>query len=97
VQPCLPECEELRGCDLAIAYSCIVNSPSALSYLFLDKIHAPLQEYKREGDEISSFYVKRSRYIAFFGLVDLTGNDEGRSPQYECRPTQLNSGNLIHP
>lgn len=64
-----------------------------LAHLFLDKIHAPLREYKREGDEISSFYVKRSRHIAFFGSVDLTGHDEGGSPQYERRPTQLNSGN----
>jgi len=30
-----------------------------LAYLFLNKIYAPLREYKRERDEISSFYVKR--------------------------------------
>ena len=29
-----------------------------LGHLFLDKIHAPLQDYQRSGDEISSFYVK---------------------------------------
>ncbi len=47
-----------------------------LAHLFLDKIHAPLKEYKREGNEISSFYIKRSRHIAFFGSVDLTGHHE---------------------
>jgi hypothetical protein len=43
-----------------------------LNHLFLDKVHAPLQAYQRGGDEISSFYVKRSRHIAFFGEVNLT-------------------------
>jgi len=64
-----------------------------LAHLFLDKIHTPLQEYKRDGDEITSFYVKRSRHIAFFGSVDLTGYHESGSPQHERGPTQLYSGN----
>lgn len=40
-----------------------------LGDLFLDKIHAPLQCYHRSGDGISSFYVKRSRHVAFFGAL----------------------------
>jgi hypothetical protein len=44
-----------------------------LNHLFLDRIHAPLETYRRGGDEITSFYVKRSRHIAFFGALDLTG------------------------
>ncbi|RDL36259.1 uncharacterized protein BP5553_06871 [Venustampulla echinocandica] len=44
-----------------------------LNHLFLDKIHAPLHWHQRGGDEISSFYVKRSRHRAFFGALDLTG------------------------
>jgi hypothetical protein len=50
-----------------------------LAHLFLDKIHVPLSKYRRDGDEISSFYVKRLRHIAFFGTIDLTGSQEGPS------------------
>jgi hypothetical protein len=42
------------------------------NHLFLEKIHAPLQEYQKGGDEISSFFVKRSRHLTFFGPLDLT-------------------------
>ncbi|KAH6661610.1 hypothetical protein B0J14DRAFT_690371 [Halenospora varia] len=50
-----------------------------LENLFLDKIHASLLEYRRGGDEISSFYVKRSRHRAFFGAVNLAANQQGQS------------------
>jgi hypothetical protein len=50
-----------------------------LGHLFLDKIHAPLQDYQRAGDEISSFYVKRSRHIAFFGTLALENNPQNTS------------------
>jgi hypothetical protein len=43
-----------------------------LNHLFLDKVHTPIQAYQRGGEEISSFYVKRSRHIAFFGAINLT-------------------------
>ena len=45
-----------------------------LIHLFLSTIHAPLQEYQKGGDEISSFYVKHSRHIAFFGALNPTGD-----------------------
>ncbi|KAH8674430.1 hypothetical protein BGZ60DRAFT_403952 [Tricladium varicosporioides] len=45
-----------------------------LNHLFLGKIHAPLQEHQKGGDEISSFYVKQSRHIAFFGVLNLAGD-----------------------
>jgi hypothetical protein len=45
-----------------------------LNHLFLGTIHTPLQEYQKGGDEISSFYVKRSRHIAFFGALNFTGD-----------------------
>lgn len=44
-----------------------------LNHLFLETVHSPLQRYKRGGEEISSFYVKRSRHIAVFGELNLTG------------------------
>jgi hypothetical protein len=44
-----------------------------LNYLFVEMLHAPLQSYGRGGEEISSFYVKRSRHITFFGELNLTG------------------------
>jgi hypothetical protein len=50
-----------------------------LGHLFLDKIHAPLQDYQRSWDEISSFYVKRSRHIAFFGPLVLENNPQNAS------------------
>jgi hypothetical protein len=50
-----------------------------LNHLFLEKIHAPLQEYHRGGDEISSFYVKRSRHISFFGALNFTETQRDRS------------------
>jgi hypothetical protein len=52
-----------------------------LDDLFLDKIHAPFSEYRKDGNEISSFYVKRSRHIAFFGTINLTGNQENLKDQ----------------
>ncbi|CZT53525.1 uncharacterized protein RSE6_15146 [Rhynchosporium secalis] len=60
-----------------------------LVHLFLDKIHAPLPRYGRDGDEISSFYVKRSRHIAFFGAIDLTGNQEGPSNHLSSASSSL--------
>lgn len=36
-------------------------------HLFLRKIYAPLSDSQKEGYDISSFYVKRSIYLAFFG------------------------------
>ena len=45
-----------------------------LNHLFLGTIHAPLHQYQKGGDEISSFYVKRSRHIAFFRALNLTGD-----------------------
>lgn len=45
-----------------------------LNNLFLDKIHSGLQDYQMGGDEISSFYVKRSRHIAFFGALNLANS-----------------------
>jgi hypothetical protein len=73
------------------------NGPSDtedLNHLFLETIHAPLQEYHRGGDEISSFYVKRSRHIAFFGPLNLAAAQwDQTSSLYTARepPTQTSS------
>jgi len=61
-----------------------------LANLFLDKIHAPLHQYGRNGDGISSFYVKRSRHIAFFGRMDLLENQEGSSTHPEVSSSTSN-------
>ena len=42
------------------------------NHLFLKKIHAPVSEYKKGGGGLSSFFVKRCRYLAFLGPVDLS-------------------------
>jgi hypothetical protein len=49
-----------------------------LNHLFLDKIQSSLQEYRRGGEEISSFYVKRSRHIAFFGALNLADTQQSQ-------------------
>ncbi|ELR06575.1 hypothetical protein GMDG_08048, partial [Pseudogymnoascus destructans 20631-21] len=36
-------------------------------HLFIRKMHAPLSKFPRGGHDISSFYVKTSKYQAFFG------------------------------
>ena len=51
-----------------------------LNHLFLDTIHCSLQAYPKGGEEISSFYVKRSRHIAFFGALNLEVSQSAHSP-----------------
>jgi hypothetical protein len=49
-----------------------------LQYLFLDKLYQPKDFYLDAGDEISSFYIKRAIYFAFFGTelpCALSGQD----------------------
>jgi hypothetical protein len=40
-------------------------------HLFLRKMHAPLSDFPRGSYDISSFYVKRSIYLAFFGTTNI--------------------------
>ncbi|OBT64130.1 hypothetical protein VE03_06282 [Pseudogymnoascus sp. 23342-1-I1] len=40
-------------------------------HLFIRKMHAPLSRFPRGGHDISSFYVKRCRYQAFFGAASI--------------------------
>jgi hypothetical protein len=47
------------GVPLLARYSYSSINTRDFAYLFLNKIYTPLKEYKREGSEISSFYVKR--------------------------------------
>ena len=42
------------------------------NYLFLNIIHAPVSKYQNRGRGLSSFFIKRYRYLAFLGLVDLS-------------------------
>jgi hypothetical protein len=42
------------------------------NHLFLKKIHAPVSEYKKGGRGLSLFFIKRYRYLAFLGPVDLS-------------------------
>jgi hypothetical protein len=64
-----------------------------LNHLFLDKVHAPLQAYQKGGDEISSFYVKRSRHIAFFGAINLTGDQV--DPNLDVAPVSIRTEQQI--
>jgi Protein of unknown function (DUF3723) len=83
----------ITGTEMPLSWRCGHSEMDSrdLDHLFLDKIHAPLSGYRRDGDEISSFYVKRSRHIAFFGSLDLTGNRESESTQHERVPLQYES------
>jgi len=40
-------------------------------HLFLRKMHAPLSQIQKAGFDISSFYVKRCTYLAFFGAIQI--------------------------
>jgi hypothetical protein len=41
-------------------------------HLFFGKVHAPITEYRNSGGGVSSFFVKRCRYLAFLGPVSLS-------------------------
>ena len=45
-------------------------------HLFLRKLHAPLSDFQQGGSDISSFYVKRCIYLAFFGPTHIPGTVE---------------------
>ena len=60
-----------------------------LKYLFLETIHSPLQNYQRGGEEISSFCVKRSRHISFFGLLTQTSAHPDTPPNAPSAPTSV--------
>ncbi|OBT43216.1 hypothetical protein VE00_06383 [Pseudogymnoascus sp. WSF 3629] len=49
-------------------------------HLFIRKMHAPLSEFPRFGHDISSFYVKRSIYQAFFGTTSILETSEPLMP-----------------
>ncbi|KFY03482.1 hypothetical protein V490_00177 [Pseudogymnoascus sp. VKM F-3557] len=66
----------VAGCGVSIAKRCgpevwddNVESDD-LKHMFLEKMHLPLAELQRGGEGISSFYVKRSIYLAFWGGID---------------------------
>ncbi|KAH6701351.1 hypothetical protein BKA61DRAFT_582431 [Leptodontidium sp. MPI-SDFR-AT-0119] len=68
-----------KGAPLSCRYGHGPIDTRDLAHFFLDKIHVPLSKYRRDRDEISSFYIKRSRHIAFFSTIDLTESQEGPS------------------
>ncbi len=50
-------------------------------HLLVEKLHAPLAAFHSVGDDISSFYIKRSIYLAFFGHTRIPGSAVNGSPQ----------------
>ncbi len=50
-------------------------------HMFVEKLHAPLAAFHSVGDDISSFYIKRSIYLAFFGHTRIPGSAVNGSPQ----------------
>lgn len=68
-----------------------------LKHIFLGKMHLPLAELQRGGEGISSFYVKRSIYFAFWGPLDQPGQSSAsllntsqethHAPVYESIPS----------
>jgi hypothetical protein len=41
--------------------------------MFLPNLHAPSAKLLKAGDDVSSFYVKRCIYLAFFGMTGELG------------------------
>ena len=67
-----------------------------LKHIFLENMHLPLAELKRGGEGISSFYVKQSIYLAFWGPLDQsdqssaslnTAQETRNAPVYESIPS----------
>ncbi|KFY28058.1 hypothetical protein V491_00664 [Pseudogymnoascus sp. VKM F-3775] len=63
-----------------------------LKHIFLEKMHLPLADLQRGGEGMSSFYVKQSIYLAFWGPLDQLGHasasltaaqETGNAPLYE--------------
>lgn len=92
----------VAGCGVSIAKRCgpevwddNVESDD-LKHMFLEKMHLPLAELQRGGEGISSFYVKRSIYLAFWGGIDQsdqsnaslnTAEETRYAPVYESIPS----------
>ncbi len=67
-----------------------------LKHMFLGKMHLPLAELQRGGEGISSFYVKQSIYLAFWGPLDRsdqssaslnTAQETRNAPVYQSIPS----------
>lgn len=65
-----------------------------LNHLFFPTIHRPLREYNKGGNEISSFYIKRSRHLAFFGLNSPT--DIPTDPSSHLSSVDLSTQQLMN-
>jgi len=64
------------GLGVPLYQRCGISSDKNLhvsdyKYLFLNKVHAPVSDYRNGGGGLSTFFVKRCRYLAFLGPVSL--------------------------
>lgn len=74
-----------HGIGERLSYRCGRNRSGPLDdqdrlHLFIRKMNAPLSEFPRFGHDISSFYVKRSIYQAFFGTTSILEAPEPPNP-----------------
>lgn len=81
------------GEPLALRCGCGSTDSQDLSHLFFDKIHAPMEEYQKSGNELSSFFVKRSRHLAFFQALDssMDRSDTSNAPATAMHPVQISA------
>ncbi|KAM3064702.1 hypothetical protein ACMFMF_011794 [Clarireedia jacksonii] len=56
--------------------ACVTTSEDRV-HLFLRTMHRQLGEYASDGVDISSFFVKRCIYLAFFGYIHISDEDKG--------------------
>ncbi|KFZ24817.1 hypothetical protein V502_00702 [Pseudogymnoascus sp. VKM F-4520 (FW-2644)] len=92
----------VAGCGVSVAQRCGPEvwddneESDDLKHMFLEKMHLPLAELQRGGEGISSFYVKRSIYLAFWGGLDQcdqssaslnTAQETRNAPVYESIPS----------
>ena len=71
-------------------------------HLFVGNLHEPLDNIQGAGFDISSFFVKRSIYLAFFGNINANGEQStsrmdtddirGREPSFTVPHTPLENG-----
>lgn len=89
-----PPLVTVSGSGEPLARRCGYSSADTqdLEHLFLEQVHAPLDKCSRGGDEISSFYVKRSRHRAFFGAVNLAEDQQGQSSNWPPTVASVEQG-----
>lgn len=70
--------------------SCGLSDDGDRLHMFLPKLHATFAEMRKDGGEVSSFYVNRSIYLAFFGNITAANSANQTGEGNTTRPPFTN-------